>query len=84
MRGSSIFTRHTLLCTALISLLNNPLESTLLRSQNITASTTTSAKIPHQIQMIEHTPQCMMIWEIIYTEQNKLYNIRNMTKKTSE
>ena len=83
MRGSSIYTRHTLLCTALISLLNNPLDSTLLQSQNITASTTTSAKIPHQTQMIEHISQCM-IWGIIYTEQNKLYNIRNMTKKTSE
>ena len=60
MHGSSIYTRHTLLCTALISLLNNPLDSTLLQSQNITASTTTSAKIPHQTQMIEHTSQCMI------------------------
>ena len=47
-------------------------------------STTTSAKILHQTQTIEHASQRMMIWGIIYTEQNMLYNIQNMTKKTSE
>ena len=38
MRGSSIYTLHAL-CTALISLSNNPLESTSTRSQNITTMT---------------------------------------------
>ena len=47
-----------------------------------TASATISAKIPHQTQTIEHTFQCTMIWGITHTEQNKLYNIQNMTKKT--
>ena len=36
MRGSPIYIRHALLCTALISLSNNPLASTSTRSQNIT------------------------------------------------
>ena len=38
MRGSSIYTLHAL-CTALISLSNNPLELTSTRSQNITTMT---------------------------------------------
>ena len=36
MRNSPIYSLHALLCTALISLSNNPLESTSTRSQNIT------------------------------------------------
>ena len=38
MHRSPIYSLHALLCTALISLLNNPLKSTSTRSQNITTS----------------------------------------------